>query len=183
MAKKPLLKEELVARLKAIAADETPREREIGAMCYSIMSPPEKHINCDMCGEDICYSDWNTHDTITEIVEKMAALGYDVKVETACHSCAEKVKKELYPDMKSEDDEDFDWEKDIWLSDINHIFFFKALGETEYHRAIANYKDSYRSLLALLQNKPMYYDSHDGNHYIDEEKDTLEFMTGIKFDI
>ena len=90
---------------------------------------------------------------------------------------------ENLPGSAKESNIDFDWEKDIWLSDINHIFFFKALGETEYHRAIANYKDSYRSLLALLQNKPMYYDSHDGNHYIDEEKDTLEFMTGIKFDI
>ena len=30
----PLSKEELVARLRAIAADETPREEHFGAMCY-----------------------------------------------------------------------------------------------------------------------------------------------------
>ena len=168
MANKSLSKEELLARLKAIASDNSPRIENFGAMCYSQMSPPEKHFKCDVCGTDTSYSDWNNH---------------DVKVETVCESCAEKVKKEVYPDMKSPNDDGFDWDKDIWLSDINHIFYFKTTSDTEYHRAIANYWSPYKALLTLFQNKPMYYDSYDASHYIADEIETLEFMTGIKFDV
>ena len=95
----------------------------------------------------------------------------------------EKVKKEVYPEMKSPDDDGFDWDKDIWLSDINHIFYFKTTSDTEYHRAIANYWSPYKALLTLFQNKPMYYDGYDASHYIADEIETLEFMTGIKFDV
>lgn len=181
MAKKPLSKDELIARLKAIASDDSPRIENFGAMCYSQMCPPEKHIGCDICGSDICYFDWSTHDTILDLVAEIANLGYDVKIETVCKTCAEKIKKEVYPNMKSEDDEEFDWEKDIWLDSINHVFYFRTSSDAEYHRAIANYKDSYRALLALLQNNPMYSDSRDGSHYIADEIDVLEFMTGIQF--
>lgn len=183
MAKKKLSKEELLARLKAIASDDSPRVEKFGAMCYSQMSPPEKHLKCDVCGADTSYCDWNNHETILELVNDMAKLGYDVKVETVCESCAEKVKKEVYPDMKSPGDDNFDWDKDIWLSDINHIFYFKTTSDIEYHRAIANYKNPYKALLTLFQNKPMYYDSYDASHYIADEIETLEFMTGIKFDV
>ena len=181
MAKNPLSKDELIARLKAIASDDSPRVENFGAMCYSQMSPPEKHEKCDMCGSDICYHDWSTHDTILDLVEGIAKLGYDVKIETVCHSCAEKIKKEIYPNMKSEDEEGFDWEKDIWLNSINHVFYFRTSSDSEYHRAIANYKYSYKALLALLLNIPMYNDSYNASHYIADEIDILEFMTGIKF--
>ena len=33
-----------------------------------------------------------------------------------------------------------------------------------------------------MENKRMYNDSHDASHYIDEETETLQFMTGINFD-
>ena len=64
MAKKSLSKEELLARLKAIASDDSPRIENFGAMCYSQMSPPEKHFKCDVCRNDTSYSEWNNHETI-----------------------------------------------------------------------------------------------------------------------
>jgi len=182
MEKTPLSKEELVARLKAIASDDSPRVMNLGAMCYSQMAPPEMHFKCDVCGVDTSYRDWNNHETILELVSEMAKMGYDVRVETVCKSCAEKIKKEVYPNMKSPGHGDFDRHKDIWLLDINHIFYFRAIGDTEYHRAIANFNDSYRALLALLKDKRKYSDSRDKSHYIADEFDLLEFMTGIKFD-
>ena len=181
MPKKPLSKEELIARLKAIAADDTPREVSMGAMCYSQMSPPTKHTKCNGCGCKITYHDWNTHDTIVDLVEKIKSLGYDVKVEVICQNCGEKLKKEIYPDCKSCDDEEFDWDNKVWISDINHAFYFRHTTDTEYHRAIANSVNNYKSLLILLQNKPMYRDRFDRSHYIADEISTLEFMTGINF--
>lgn len=53
--------------------------------------------------------------------------------------------------------------------------------EVEYHSAIANNEDYYGSLLSLLKNAPMYFDSYDRNYYIANEKDVLHFMTGIDF--
>jgi len=183
MAKKPLSKEELVARLKAIAADETPKVRHQGAMCYSVMEPPEKHSKCELCGNDISYHDWDNHESIIKMVNEMIELGYDVKVVTVCKKCAEIIKKELYPNMKSQDEDGFDHFKDIWLSDINEIFYFRTSSDTEYHRAIANHQYKYKPLLCLMQNKPHYFSSQMRSHFVDEEVETLEFMTGIKFDI
>ena len=183
MEKKAKTKEELIERLKAIAADDTPRVRHEGAMCYSMAGPPEKHQKCDSCGKDFCYHDWNHHESISKLVDEMAKLGYDVKVEKLCVSCADELKKELYPNMKSEKDEEFDWDKDIWLSAINHVFYFRISPEEEYHRAIANSVEQYKSVLCLFQNKAEYQGGFGRNYFIDEELDTLEFMTGIHFEI
>lgn len=185
---KPLSKEELIARLKAIANDETPREVSNGAMCYCPRSlyEEEKHIKCDICGSDTVYTVYFTgdrHKSILAQVKRIADLGYDVKVESICESCAEKLKNELYPNSKSCGDEGFDWEKDICLCGVNHVFYFRSSDEEEYHRAIADNIYKYEALLTLLENKPMYYDNYDNNYYIADEIDTLEFMTGIKFDI
>ena len=49
---KPLSKEELINRLKAIAADNTPRIENPGAMCYSPMVPSQEHFSCEICGGD-----------------------------------------------------------------------------------------------------------------------------------
>ena len=94
MEKKAKTKEELIERLKAIAADDTPRVRHEGAMCYSMAAPPEKHQKCDSCSKDICYHDCDRHESISKLVEEMVKLGYDVKVEKLCESCTEKLKKE-----------------------------------------------------------------------------------------
>ena len=183
MEKKPLTKEELIERLKAIAADDTPKQRHLGAMCYSMVEPPEKHHKCEMCGKDITYHDWDRLESIVGLVQEMAKLGYDVKVKTVCESCAEELKKELYPNIKSEDDEGYDWEKDIWIFDLNLIFYFRTSSEEEYHRAIANSENQYKSVLCLFQNKAEYQGGFGRNYFIDEELDTLEFMTGIHFEI
>ena len=182
MEKKPLSKEELVQRLKVMAADETPKVRHMGAMCYSIMEPPEKHFKCEMCGKEYSYHSWN-HDSIIEIVDEMKKLGYDVKVETVCKTCAEKLKNELYPDMKKPGDEGYDEFKDLWIFDINHIFYFRTSSKDEYHRAIAHHPSDYKPLLSLMQNKSSFFSSQGRSCFVDEEVENLEFMTGIKFDI
>lgn len=184
---KTLTKEELIARLKAIASDETPREEIFGAMCYCPSShSEERHIHCDICDRDMLYEvgfGGDHHENILYQVKRIVDLGYDAKVETICKSCADKLKKKLYPDMKSYGDEGFDWEKDIVLTDVNHVFYFRLSADEEYHQTIAEDLYKYEALISLLENKPMYYDYFDNNHYIADEIDTFEFMTGIKFDI
>lgn len=175
MANKPLSKEELIERLKAIAADDSPREEAMSAMCYSPSMPPMQKTKCDICGSEICYFGWGD-DKISDYVKGIASLGYDVKVETVCKSCAEKMKKEIYPNTKPDDVDD------IWLSEINHIFFFRTSVDEEYHRAIANDESQYRTLLAFLQNEKKYYDEYHECNYLADEIDTIEFMTGIKID-
>ena len=107
IGKKPLSKEELVARLKALAADNTPRVRHLGAMCYCITDPPKKHFKCDLCGKNVIYQSWQ-HDEVVKTVNEMKELGYDVKLETVCKTCAEKLKDELYPDLKKPGEEGYD---------------------------------------------------------------------------
>ena len=172
-SKKHLSKEELVERLKAIAADETPRVESRGAMCYSPSIPKELHIKCQNCGCDITYDSFNDHRAIMACVNEISRLGYDAKLKTICNSCAETLKKELYLDKK----------EDIWLDVINHVFCFRTSENEEYHRVIANDFYQYQALLTLLQNKPMYYGDYDESHYIADEIETLEFMTGIQFNV
>lgn len=183
MAKNTLSKEELIARLKIIAADETPRVENMGAMCYSEMAPPLKSTTCDACKGEIEYYDWNTHDEIVKLVKQIKALGYDAKLEILCEECADKLKEILYPDSLSEDEDEEDNDESIrvYTYEINHVFYFKLAEDSVYHRAIANDENLYRSLLTLLENKPMYSDSYDENHYIVDEINTLSFMTGINF--
>ena len=180
--KKPLSKDELIARLKAIASDETPREEHHGAMCYSPCIPPMEQYNCDICNCDIEYRA-GKNEAILNTVYEMRYYGYDVKVESVCKSCAEKIKKELYPNSKSRGEEGYDYKKDIWLGALNHIFYFRFPNDSEYHRAIANDESQYIALLTLMKNKRMYSGEFGGNRYIADEIDTLEFMTGIKFDV
>ncbi len=182
MAKKPLSKEELVARLKAMAADDAPKVRHMGAMCYSIIEPPEKHLICDMCGNIVRYHSWN-HERVIEIVDEMKKLGYDAKVETVCENCAQKLKDELYPDMKKPGDDGYDEFKDILIFDINHIFYFRTSPDEDYHRAIAYHPGEYKPLLSLMQNNSSYFSDQMRSKFVDEEIEALEFMTGIKFDV
>lgn len=184
-SKTPLNKEELVERLKAIAADETPRIDNPGAMCYSPIAPQTKHSKCNACGCDIHYYDFHDSEDkpIKKLVKEIAQLGYDVKVSTFCKTCAEKLKKELYPNKKSESEDGFNWETDVRIDEINYVFYFRTSADMEYHRAIANSSYKFMALLTLFQNKPMYSGNYDESHYIADEVDTLEFMTGIKFNV
>lgn len=177
-SKKPLSREELVERLRAIAADDTPREVSYGAMCYSPMSPVELHTPCEACGCDIKYMGYE-YDAIMPIVAEMQSLGYDVKVSIVCESCAEKLTKEL----RSNADQGCDCDVYPWIGDINHVFYFRLSPDVEYHRAITNSYCQYKALLALLKNMPMYGGNYDESHYLADEIETLEYMTGIKFDV
>jgi hypothetical protein len=189
--KKPLSKEELVARLKALAADPTPKEENYGAMCYSQMSPPQKQETCQLCGKEFVYRSWHKKEDISELVEKMKKKGYDVKLDILCLECGEKMVRQLHPnclfsrpDLEDDSDEtDYDSiVNDIWPTDINFLFSFRTKDDVPYHQVIANYTNLYMTLYTLMENKRMYNDSHDASHYIDEETETLQFMTGINFD-
>jgi hypothetical protein len=189
--KKPLSKEELVARLKALAADPTPKEENYGAMCYSQMSPPQKQETCQLCGKEFVYRSWHKKEDISELVEKMKKKGYDVKLDVLCLECGEEMVKKIHPNClysrhdsenDNEDIDDDNIENDIWPTDINFLFSFRTNNDVPYHQVIANYTNLYRTLYTLMENKRMYNDSHDASHYIDEETETLQFMTGINFD-
>lgn len=181
--KKPLSKEELIARLKAIASDETPRVYDRGAMCYCPAPPPLKLFICDACGHIALLREWNYTKEIKKVIKEMTELGYDAKVEAVCKSCAERIKNELYPNSKSNGEEGFDYEEGFWIGEINHIFYFRLSEDTEYHRALENSIEHYDALLALMENRRIHSDGFGGNLYIADEIDTLEYMTGIKFNI
>ena len=177
----PLSKEELVERLKALAADETPKMRNMGAMCYSIAQPPAKQTLCDFCHCIIHY--WGREDIIKAMVGDMKMLGYDVKVRIVCPHCAQKTEAELLAKRESQDEDNYKRIKDMWPNNIYHIFYIKVSPDIEYHRVIENDPDKYRTLLALLENRPMFSGNFGKLHYVDEEIEILEHMTGIKFDV
>ena len=85
--------------------------------------------------------------------------------------------------MESDGEECFDKHEKIRIGDLNHIFYFRLPDDIEYHRTIANREGQYAALLTLLQNEQKYGDYFGNSHYIADDIDTLEFMTGIKFDI
>ena len=182
MKKKTLSKEELIARLKEISADNS-EEEFMGAMCYSI-APPDftfipKHTNCEKCDADIEYNGkYDDRERICEIVKKIVGLGYDAKVEVCCEKCAEKLVEEVHPKDKIQNDED----KYYYISSINYLFSFRLKDDDKYHMCIANDVEKYKLLLALLENKPYYDGSYGSIHYIADEKDLLKYMTGIDFD-
>ncbi len=180
MEKKALTKEELIARLKEIAADSIKRDKMfMGAMCYSPAMPPIQYANCEMCGADITYCDWHSEGaSIVNTVKDIAALGYDAKVEICCEECALRLTKELNLRDKSILGSDGDY----LLYPINYLFSFKPKDGEQYHLCIANDEDQYNSLYSLLTKKATYKDYRDAEHYIADEKDTLEYMTGINFD-
>lgn len=53
------------------------------------MAPPKKKATCDRCKKVFTYSRWDEGKKIKSVVIEMKKLGYDVKVETVCRSCAE----------------------------------------------------------------------------------------------
>ena len=163
---KPLSKEELVERLKALEADTTPKERSMGAMCYSPSLPELITAKCDLCHKKFQYSGWGSEiDRMKDIVKEMKDIGYDVRLEIACNDCAENNNEQL-----------------VRTDDINYIFYFRTDPSEDYHRAIANDYDSYKCLLAFLKNEREYAGHYDNTYFVDEKKETLTFMTGIKFD-
>lgn len=179
--KKKLSKEELIERLKAIAEEEVPEIRNFGAMCYEQMAPPLLEDTCDRCGNTIKFIGWRNGD-IPAIVQKIANLGYDAKVETLCEECCAKIKEELYPGI--EDEIKIDDEHHIWVSCIgrNYLFYFRTKDSEPYHKAIADSYYYYQAVLAFLEGKSSYRGDHDEDNFLTEEMYILEFMTGLKID-
>lgn len=179
--KKPLSKEELIARLEAIASEEIPVARNMGAMCYSRMSPPEQTCQCDRCNNTITYMTWK--DNIPSIVKKIKRLGYDAKVEVLCSECCDKIKPELYPNLK-----DLQFEikiggkhtAEIFTYSRNFIFYFRIDETTDYHRVLLNNSYYYELLLNFLQGKSRYQGRYDQDVFLKENIPEIQYMTGIK---
>lgn len=182
--KKGLSKDELIARLKEISADNSKRnEIDMGAMCYSPAALPIEHAECEICGADIAYENWHgEHDEIYKTIRKIVALGYDAKVKICCMKCAEQLAEEFYPEYEILSDDNHDYYNSPNLGKINYLFSFKPKDEDKYHSCIANDEVQYKSLLALLENRTTYTDYYDSLRFVADEKDLLEYMTGINFD-
>lgn len=181
---KPHTKEELIKRLKEIAAQEIPDERNIGAMCYSKMPPPESTCKCENCGKSINYMSWDG-DGINNTVKKIAKLGFDAKVIVLCGECFKETIKELYPQFNTEDffyDLKVDEDKTIELypDDRNFLFYFRTNAEEPYHRVLANSPFYFELLLNFLKGKSHYLDEYDEDVFIKEHLYIIEYMTGIK---
>ena len=129
------------------------------------------------------------HEAILEIVDEMADLGYDVKVETVCKSCAEKIKEELYPVRMPKVDNEFTRRRilmrhdPVYLSKVNHVFYFRTSSDEDYHRAISNDHNQYNAVLTLMKNEQMYSGDYDESHYLADEINDIEFLTGIRFNV
>ncbi len=174
-----LSKEELTERLKAIAKEEPPAQRIMGAMCYSTIPAPDVKIICDRCGKTFMNRSWD-RDSIADIVKKIARLGYDAKLELLCSECCEKVANELYGNQDKYDE--FDDNNSIFIPRGNgtYLFYFRTNENESYHRALANNISYYKAVLAFLDGKSSYRDSFDAYNYLVEEINVLEFMTGLK---
>lgn len=181
MPNKPLSRNELVERLKAIANEDVPKMGRLIALCYEMSSPfTTKRAVCDVCRSEILYSEWDTASEVVKVVRKIRNLGYDAKVEVICKKCAEEIKMELNPLAKSIDDKEWDMFKDFWIRDLNFLFYFRLSEQEDYHRVIVSMYSDFGALLALLENKPLFTDSRNKVYYLADEIDVIEFMTGLK---
>lgn len=171
--KKALTKKELIERLKTIAADETPREYSMGAMCYSMGYPSPEPVKCDICGKEI--KPEYDHDDIKGYVEKFKQRGYDAKIQCLCFECADKTLAEIKPKLKPK-------KRKEWLIEdtANYLFSFRISKEDDYYRVFENYSCMYRVLLAFLDGETSYLNDFDCRHYLADELEDLLQMTGIK---
>lgn len=174
-----LSRAELVERLKAISQEEIPTVRRLGAMCYC-MRFTDITITCDKCGMEITVEEGGEK-RVQDMLNKMSALGYDVKVEHLCKECCNKVKEELYPGV----DEwiEIDKEKEIYVEvhHSNRLFYFRTDSTQPYHIALANPIYYYDPVLAFLEGKSSY-SYHGKQHFLTEEIYLLEYLTGLKID-
>lgn len=174
-----LSRAELVERLKAISQEEVPEERRLGAMCYC-MRFTDITIACNKCGMEITIEEGGEK-RVQDMLNKMSALGYDVKVEHLCEECCNKVKEELYPGI----DEwiEIDDEKKIYVEvhHSNRLFYFRTDSTHPYHIALANPIYYYNPVLAFLEGESSY-SYHGKQHFLTEEIYLLEYLTGLKID-
>ncbi len=172
-----LTRAELVERLKEISHEEVPAKRSMGAMCYC-MRFTDITLACSKCGTEITVDEGGER-KVQDMVNKMSALGYDVKVEHLCKECCQKVKDQLYPGV----DEwlVIDEEKKIFVEahHSNRLFYFRTDNSMPYHIALANPIYYYDPVLAFLEGKSSYK-YHGRDHFLTEEVYLLEYLTGLK---
>ena len=180
---KPHTNEELIQRLKEIAAEEVPLEKRSGwnAMCYRMAIHPDMTGICDMCNKTFTYFAMGNENAIPETVNEIVELGYDAKVQVLCEECAQNIKDELYPNTG--DELVLDDKNKIYLScsDRNFLFYFRAKSEEPYHRALIGARYDYKLVLAFLEGKSSYR-YHGKEYLLKDYIKTIEFMTGLKID-
>ena len=176
---KKLSRNELIERLKSISNEKVPEQRSMGAMCYC-MRFTDIILTCDDCGIEITAEESNEK-SVHGLVNRISALGYDIKVEHLCKECCCKVKEQLYPGI----DEwlEIDEEKKIYVEvhHSNRLFYFRTKSTQPYHIALANPLYYYYPVLAFLEGKSSY-SYHGKEHFLSEEIYLLEYMTGLKVD-
>ncbi len=190
MKKKPLTKEELIARLKANSAntERVEKKEEFGAMCYSPLPRYryiERHVNCEICGADIEYSvpEWDKDSEakyIRKVVKQISQLGYEASVQLCCEKCARQFIDTYQANEKPKCVAEFDLLSVTHCNKINFLFSFKTKDSDTYHKCIANDSSQYDLLYMFLCNGAVYDDVLA--LHIPDAKDILRYMTGIKFD-
>ncbi len=188
MKKKPLTKEELIARLKAIPADteRVEKKEEIVAMCYSVFPRYiERHVNCEICGADIEYSvlEWDKDSKakyIRKVVKQISQLGYEASVQLCCEKCARQFIDTYQANEKPKCVAEFDLLSVTHCNKINFLFSFKTKDSDTYRKCIANDSSQYDLLYRFLCNKAGFDDVLA--LLFPDAKDILRYMTGIKFD-
>jgi hypothetical protein len=169
MAKK---KKGLIEKLKSLLGlDQKPEY--MGAMCYETHMPLWAIMKCDLCGTEKEYDQFlmTEDEEILLIVEKIRELGYDAKVMRACSTCADKL--------------GFKYSDGTQLIDtvMYCIFYFKDKGKKEYHITRSESPDDYRAVLAYLKNEESFVDHNDAIHWVADNKEEIERMTGIVVNI
>lgn len=155
----------------------------IAAPKKRIASTPRKRIfRCKNCHKLFLYNDWDRNE-IKDCVKSMAHMGYDVKVESLCRNCCNKLKEELYPGIN--DVNIIDEEHTIYMSldKRNHVFYFRTDSNEPYHRAIANDSIYYQYVQAFLQvvSNPRAHIVLEDN-FLSKQTHIIEYMTGLKID-
>lgn len=173
--KKSLTKEDLIKRLKVIAADETPRSYNMGAMCYSIVFPPPELIKCDKCGKEIEIANIYNHEDMMKNQGRIRSRGYGANIQCLCGICADKFFEENKPELTPKKRQKY-----ILYEGPNYVFSFRISNDMPYHSIIIDYEDSFDCLLAFLDNESKYSGSYGKTYYVADNIKMLARMTGIK---
>lgn len=209
-------KEQLKERLKSIADYSCDYFLSTGAMCYSPMMPEEiilKHT-CPTCGRIYQYAVWGYREgkiiqgehsqlqkNITDVVNKIKQLGYDIQVEHMCGFCYLKkygkvpvhidylgdYEYDEYEEEELEDEEEIDDEyldtnnaKEHILesNDSVSVLAFRFSSNDEYTRNIVSLEDC-KVLLEFLNGNNAYVDDRDEINMLTSCSDLIKNLLGI----
>ena len=135
-------KEELKEKLETLSeGDESEFIRDI-AMCYCPL--PMREVHCESCGKMFEESeyDFENFSSIKHLVDKIKDLGYDVKVERVCRSCA--AQKGIMTDC---------YGNPLEKNRLYDVFYFKTNGQDQYHIVESSNSNDYDILYRFLRTK------------------------------